>query len=126
MYANEFLTYILTNYPDSTCWLTTHCQGDASVPMRHIAHLFKPEVQELMKKIKPTKWFPSSSKTAAIDFKQPFLWFDDDLFLNEKEELIRHKVLENWIRIDLRKNPDVLGKILQSFPIPINSLDNNI
>ena len=123
MHANEFLKYVLTKYPDSTYWLTTHCQGDASVPMRHISHLFNDDVAELMKKIKPTKWFPSSSKTAAIDFSKPFLWFDDDLFPNERIELLKHGVLENWIEVNLRKDPDTLGKFLQSFPIPINAIE---
>ena len=123
MHANEFLKYILTKYPNSTYWLTTHCQGDSSVPMRHISHLFDDDVAELMKKMKPTTWVHSSSKTAAIDFSKPFLWFDDDLFMNERQELLKHKVLENWIEVDLRKDPDMLGKFLQSFPIPINGIE---
>jgi len=31
-YAPEFITYVLTHYPDSTYLLTTHCQGDTTVP----------------------------------------------------------------------------------------------
>ena len=123
MHANDFLRYILTNYPDNTYWLTTHCQGDASVPMRHISHLFDDDVAELMKKMKPTTWIHSSSITAAIDFSKPFLWFDDDLFHNERQELLKHNVLENWIEVDLRKDPDMLGKFLQSFPIPIDGIE---
>ena len=122
MHANEFLRYVLTNYPDTTYWLTTHCQGDASAPMSHISHLFDKDVAELMKNIKPTTWLNSASKTEAIDFTKPFLWFDDDLFHNERQDLLKHKVLENWIEIDLRKDPDMLGKILESFPIPINTI----
>lgn len=122
LHANDFLRYVLTKYPDTTYWLTTHCQGDASVPMSHISHLFDKDVAELMKKIKPTTWLHSSSKTSAIDFTKPFLWFDDDLFHNERQDLLKHGVLENWIEIDLRKNPDSLGKILQSFPIAINAI----
>lgn len=125
MHANEFLRYVLTNYPDTTYWLTTHCQGDASTPMDHISHLFDKDVAELMKNIKPTTWVHSSSKTAAIDFSKPFLWFDDDLFHNERQELLKHDILENWIEVDLRKDPDSLGKFLQSFPIPINLLCKN-
>lgn len=39
-FANEFLRKVLSDYPDSTYWLTTHCNGDASVPLQHIRHLF--------------------------------------------------------------------------------------
>lgn len=72
-----------------------------------------------MKRIKPTTWLGSPSKTDAIDFTKPFLWFDDDLFLSEKKALLDHDVLDNWIEVDLKKDPDQLGKFLQSFPTPI-------
>ena len=119
-HASEFLGYILTNYPDTTYWLTTHCQGDASVPIKHIGHLFKPEMVELMRRIKPTKW--DLAKTRAIDFTQPFLWFDDDLFFEEKQDLLKHNVLDNWIEVNLSKDEDYLNKIIDNFPIPVDAL----
>ena len=39
-YANEFIEYVLINYPESTYWLTTHCQGDIKDVLKHIGHLF--------------------------------------------------------------------------------------
>lgn len=123
-YVADFIKYVLTNYPDSTYWLTTHCQGDATRPVRDIGHLFDDETVELMKLIKPTSWQHSSSKTAAIDFSKPFLWFDDNLFINERNDLIEHNALDNWIRVDLRKDPDILLRFIQSFPLPAEYLDN--
>ena len=114
--AAEFLECILTKYPDSTYWLTTHCQGDATVPVRHIGHLFDEKTVELLKKIKPTTW--DMSKTRAIDFTQPFLWFDDDLFVDERRELIEHDALDNWIEVDLRKDVNMLHRLLNDFPTP--------
>ncbi len=122
-FVDEFIKYVLTNYPDSTYWLTTHCQGDATRPIHDVGHLFKPETVELMKQIKPTTWLQSPSKTVAIDFSKPFLWFDDDLFLSERQELNEHKALDNWIEVDLRKDPDMLQKFIQSFPLPAEYLD---
>jgi len=122
LHAAEFIKYVLTNYPDTTYWLTTHCQGDASRPVSDIGHRFDDETVELLKMIKPTIWLDSSAKTDAIDFSKPFLWFDDDLFVKEKEALIKHGVLENWIEVNLQKDPDALGKFLQSFPIPIQKV----
>ena len=116
-HANEFLRYILEKYPDTTYWLTTHCQGDPNTPIQHVGHLFEPDVVELMKKIKPTTW--DLAKTRAINYDEPFLWFDDDLFYEEKQDLIKNKMLDNWIKVDLRKDPDQLKKFLVSFPIPI-------
>lgn len=124
-FANEFLTYVLTLYPDTTHWLTTHCQGDADVPMRDIADLFRPEVQALMKRIKPTTWLHSPAKTAAIDFSRPFLWFDDNLFLVERSDLMDHGVLDNWIKVDLRKDPNMLGRFLESFPLPVEHFNES-
>jgi len=120
-YASEFLEHVLTNFPDSTYWLTTHCQGDATVPIRHIGHLFDDKTVELMRKIKPTSW--DMAKTSGIDFSKPFLWFDDDLFSGEKQDLINNNAIDNWIEVNLSKDPDMLAKFINSFPIPIE-LDN--
>ncbi len=119
-YANDFLRLVLAQYPDSTYWLTTHCNGDASVPISHVGHLFEPDVQELMKKIKPTTW--QTAKTRGIDFSKPFLWFDDDLFYEEKQELEKRDALDSWIEVDLAKDENQLQKFLISFPIPVKNL----
>lgn len=116
-HASEFLQYILKNYPDSTYWLTTHCQGDANIPIQHIGHLFSAEVIDIMRQIKPTSW--DLAKTRAIDFSKPFLWFDDDLFYEEKQTLSAKGVLDNWIQVDLSKNPNQLMSFITSFPLPV-------
>lgn len=118
-YSKEFIKCVLDNYPDTTYWLTTHCQGDATRPIKDVGYLFDDDTVELMKQIKSTSWQHSSSKTAAIDFSKPFLWFDDGLFINERNELIDHKALDNWIEVDLRKDPDMLLRFIQSFPVPV-------
>lgn len=118
-YASEFIKCILDRYPDSTYWLTTHCQGDAAVPVQNIGHLFDNETVLLLKKIKPTAW--DLAKTRAIDFSQPFLWFDDDLFHEERLDLIKHKALDSWIEVNLSKDENQLMQFITSFPIPIRS-----
>lgn len=119
-HASEFLKVVLERYPDSTYWLTTHCQGDSNTPIQHIGHLFDEETVALMRKIKPTKW--DLAKTRAIDYSQPFLWFDDDIFHEEKETLIKHNALDSWIEVDLRKDPNQLQKFVISFPLPVSAL----
>jgi hypothetical protein len=114
-HAQEFLSYVLERFPDTTYWLTTHCRGDAMTPIEHVGHLFDAKTVELMSKIKPTRW--DVSKTDAIDFSMPFLWFDDDCFDFEREVLIKHGVLDNWIEVDLRKDEDQLQKFITSFPV---------
>lgn len=120
-YASEFIEYVLSNYPDSTYWLTTHCQGDANGPIKHLKPIFDEKTVELMRKIKPTTWLNSPKKTSAIDFTIPFLWFDDNLFYGEKQDLLEQNKLDNYIEVNLRKDPDQLRKFIESFPIPISN-----
>lgn len=120
-HANDFIRLVLSKYPNTTYWLTTHCNGDSSVPVQHVGHLFEPDVQELLRRIKPTSW--ETAKTRAIDFSKQSLWFDDSLFYEEKQELLKHGVLDNWIEVDLARDENQLAQFLSSFPIPtqINS-----
>ena len=115
--ASEFIKLVVTRFPGSVYWLTTHCQGDASVPVRHIGHLFDEETRQLLGRIKPTTW--DLAKTRAIDFSKPFLWFDDDLFHEERQALLDHNSLDSWICLDLTKNPDQLQLFINSFPLVI-------
>jgi predicted HTH transcriptional regulator len=59
-------------------------------------------------------------KTEAIDFTKPFLWFDDDLFDDEKEDLIKHDAVNNHINVDLYKKSDQLASFINSFLISGN------
>jgi len=120
-YADEFIKYILTKYPDSTYWLTTHCRQKENYTVQLLSRFFKGESLEYIKKIKPTEW--NVLKTEVIDFSQPFLWFEDRLLKGERQELIKHNVLDNWIEVDLRKDEEHLGKFLASFPIPIQKIE---
>ena len=77
---------------------------------------------EYIKKVQPTEW--NILKTEAIDFSSPFLWFDDNINDGEKQELMKHNVLDNWIEVNLRKDENHLGVFLASFPIPIQLIKN--
>lgn len=114
-HVHEFLDFVTNNY--STYWLTTHCKGDAEYTVRHLARILPPETIALLSSIQPTDW--SLAKTEAIDFSKPFLWFDDDLFDFEREALIQHDALDNWIEVDLAKNENMLKIFIDDFPIPI-------
>ena len=112
LYAKEFLKYITDNYP--VFWLTTHCKGDSNYTLHHLSPWFDTETLTILAKIKATDW--SLSKTEAIDFKTPFLWFDDYLFDFEKEDLIKHNTLKSWIEVDLSKNVNQLRDLINDFP----------
>lgn len=102
-HAAEFLQAVLHKYPESTYWLTTHCEGDASVPIARLEQFFDEKTISLMHRILPTSW--DVAKTEAIDFTQDFLWFDDDLYDDEREVLTANNALDKWIEVDLHNNP---------------------
>ena len=110
-HVHDFLQKVLAG-GNTVYWLTTHCQGDARTAVARLARVFPGKSLELTKGILPTSW--EKAKTEAINFSQPFLWFDD-----EREELEKHNALDNWIEVDLANNPDKLRDFVVSFPIPV-------
>lgn len=116
-HADKFIKYVVSHYP--TYWLTTHCKGEDNYTAELLGKYFPEDTMKYIRQIKPTKW--NTWKTEAIDLTSPFLWFDDDLFEKERKELIKHKVLDNWIKVDLRKNENALADFLKSFPLPIKN-----
>lgn len=108
-HAAEFVEYMVKTYP--VYWLTTHCKGDAVFTVRFLERFFDPKTIEIMKMIKPTNW--ETLKTEAIDFAQPFLWFDDYLFQQEIEILKQKDCFNSWIQVDLGKDENQLLKYIK-------------
>jgi len=105
----EFLEYVTGNY---TCyWLTTHCRD--GTPERAVEYVNKIGGidKELLEKIKPCKpW--ATFKTEAIDFSEPFIWLDDNLFEGERRALNERGMLQNMEYFDLVHDPNQLVKIM--------------
>ena len=111
LYADEFLQHILTKYPDSTYWLTTHNWRGENRTIEVLSPTLKPETAELLKKIKPTEW--GDLKTDAINFEEDFLWFDDDLWPDELKVLEQNNATGRMVMIDLDKDPEILKKLIE-------------
>jgi hypothetical protein len=107
-FVKDFLKQIVKN--NKVFWLTTHCNGDSIFTVRFLERFFDEETIEIMKNILPTSW--NTLKTEAIDFSQPFLWFDDYLLNVEKEILKQHNCFNSWVEINLVKDPNQLLEIL--------------
>lgn len=110
-HADEFLQVILDKYPDSTYWLTTHNWRGENRAKEVLSPHLAPETVTLLDKIKPSEW--QDLKTDAIDFEHDFLWFDDDLWPDELNVLEKHEAVHNFIMVDLKKDPDLLEKLVQ-------------
>lgn len=106
-HVDTFLRAVVEKYPDSTYWLTTHNWRGENRAKEILAPHLKSETVALLDKIKPSEW--RDLKTDAIDFEQDFLWFDDDLWPEELNVLEKHEAVQNFIMVDLKKDPDMLG-----------------
>lgn len=110
-HADEFLRAVIEKYPESTYWLTTHNRKGENRAKEVLTPHLKPVTVDLLDKVKPSEW--KYLKTDAIDFDQDFLWFDDDLWPNELSVLERHEALQNFMMVDLQKDPDILKKLAE-------------
>jgi hypothetical protein len=113
LYADEFLQAVLAKYPDTTYWLTTHYWLGQDTTRLVLEPILKSKTIGLLGHIKPTKW--GDYKTDGIDFSQPFLWFDDDLFAEERDALERHDVLDSHVLVDLDHNPKQLQQLIDRY-----------
>ena len=106
----EFWWYCLDNYPDSTYWLTTHCNHGANrAPEAIQDELSKELVDALSKQVKATEW--EVLKTDGIDMDQDFVWFDDNLFESERQVLKAYYVDDEFFRMN-PKDPEMAKKAL--------------
>ena len=110
-YADEFIQAVLRKYPDTTYWLTTHHWRGQNTTKLVLTPYLTPETIALLDSIKPAVW--NEYKTQGIDFGQPFLWFDDDLFDEERDDLEANNVLPSWIEVDLAKNHEQLKDLIK-------------
>lgn len=109
-YSDEFVKHLVCKYP--VYWLTTHCKGNPILTVRFLERFFNQETIKLMKFILPTNWH--TLKTEAIDFSKPFLWFDDNLYKEERKALAENNCLDSWVGIDLTKDENQLSKYLKT------------
>jgi len=104
-HAKEFLECCVQRY--QCYWLTTHCKDGDTTRVVNILERYADEpVMKLIRAIKPTSW--KTMKTEAIDFQSDFCLIDDQLLQYEIELLKKKGVLNRWIQVDTRRNPDDL------------------
>jgi len=95
---HDFLDFILKS--GEVYWLTTHCRElDTSHVLETLQRYLQPQNFALAKQIKPTQW--RTLKTEAIDFSEPFYWFDDYVMEAEKKVLKTHGCFASWAPIRL-------------------------
>lgn len=106
-FAEVFLQAIISRWPDSTYWLSNYCWQGKNIARDIVyPHLKKKRTMELIELIKPTDW--DELKTDAINFSEPFLWFEDKLFRDEVEILKHYHAYKCFRQINLVKDPSQL------------------
>jgi len=103
-HLKEFLEYMLANH--DVYWLTTHCNGDPTVPVVYMSRFVSQDVVSLLMKIKPTSW--NVLKTDAINMNEDFLWFDDTLSWGEENALKDNSKLNSHVKVNLDDKPNFL------------------
>lgn len=116
----KFIDYLVSNH--DVYWLTTHCKGDAKYTLQHLSRVLTEDIISLLRAVKPTTW--DNNKTEAIDFSKPFVWFDDELYPGEQEDLDQYGAQNSWYEIDLSENEDQLLEALQ-FVKSFSTYSNN-
>lgn len=105
--VEAFLKYLTENH--ECFWLTSHCQGDTKGAINHLDGRVSAQALEYAKRIKPTTF--QTWKTDAIDFTKDFRWFDDYIFVKEKQALIQHDCEDKLVKVDLINNPSYLESV---------------
>lgn len=104
--ADEFLQFIAKHWPDNTYWLSTYTWRGKNRAHEMIGPLIKPKTRAAIKHFQAANWI--DLKTDGIDFSTPFLWFDDNLFPDERLILRHHDALACHRMIDLGSHPNQL------------------
>jgi len=112
-YSREFMKYIVPNFP--TFWIINDLKKAKEID--NLALKFEPEMQPLVKRIKPTNW--EVLRIEAIDLNRPFLWFGKNLNEREREILDDYGVLRNWVEVDFSTDENRLADFLLKFPRPV-------
>lgn len=95
-----------------TFWLTTHCKdGDVTQARRIMKGVLSEEYHEDIDRIQGTVW--DTMKTEALDWNSDFIWFDNDIFAEERKALEKCGPNQSVLEVDLRTNPRQLEEIVR-------------
>ncbi len=104
--------FLVALRPHDTFWLTTHCtDGDASQAQRIMKAVLPEAFHGDIDRIQPTVW--KRMKTEAIDLNSDFIWFDNDIFIEEWQALVKRGPNQTVVEVDLRTNPRQLEEIVR-------------
>jgi len=107
--ASELIDFLIANF--KCHWLTTHCQGNKINPLKYLSQYYAKDIMQLLEQVSATTW--DSLKTSAIDFKNPFVWLEDQPMQAEILVLEKGGWNSSLIVVDLEQ-PNELRRIISS------------
>ncbi|MCA9348006.1 hypothetical protein KC867_01195 [Candidatus Saccharibacteria bacterium] len=105
-FGEVFLQQILTTCPYSTYYFVQKNQDTDVSIQQLVKYVTKRRTLEQITRLNPAIW--SEAKTDAIDFHEPFLWYDSDIFSEEIEILTHYHASACYRQINLTKDPTQL------------------
>ena len=99
-YASEFILEMSKRFPDRV-YLLKH-KASPKILTENLMSRLKPPAKKALKDFKIAEW--KNLKTDAINFMQPFIWFDTDILPDEKTVLDNLSYQEYFRQIDLDKD----------------------
>jgi hypothetical protein len=92
-------------------WLTTHSDGTIDPILRHLRPYCPSPVLDLARQIRPAV-FATLKTDALAGAGRDFVWLDDAPLAVERRWLDERGLLDNWIAVDTRRNPDDLARVI--------------
>lgn len=106
LYADEFLRLLVRRWPKNVYWLTMQSRGGRFGSQEVLISLVQPQTYRDIRLIQPGNW--RDHKTDAINFHQPFLWYDEMITPEEQRILQHHRATECYRQLSLHKDPHQL------------------
>ena len=108
--------FILALQTHELYWLTTHCrEGDPTRAQEIVKRVTSPDIHRLIDDIKGTVW--DVNKSEGIDWDYDLIWFDNEIFPEERARFDSVELDQQFIEVDLRSNPNQLVEITRDILI---------
>ena len=118
----KFLWFCLEN---CYCyWLTSYCRGGVNYAVSKIGDISQKLKFELQARVQPTDWH--FSKSEAIDYSEPFVWFDDNapMHMIGKLKGFRPNASKNFYWVD-SSDSESAKKMLDFLKERVKELNDN-
>ena len=118
-HAEEFLRTVRGGF--QCWWLSSYTRSGTEASVRSVfSQHAKGLLLDTLCSIPARRW--AATKFEGIDLERSFLWVDDDPVPQDRAALSRRGLLERWIHVNTKRDPDGLLNALREIEIRANAL----